>query len=617
MNTKLVAAMACVVALALGACAGGAPAPTTPTTPGEPTDPGTDARTDAQKTFDDALTAAQATLATARAGVDSAVELARAADTAAKRTAATTALTNARTALTNAVNAIKNLAVPSGDANRRGRKEAAATAADTALTADTAKLTAGEAAIRTSANAGTWFGRTAYIPRADNRAEVKAATVVRRNRNTGNTPDADHADLLDDDSFPVVQYAAGKYLIAEGQATGGEWLRMRGFDVGKKDREAGYERHPDGQGIQVGQATSSTLVAGLKLTSSGLMVQLGGHGAGGADLVKKFDGTAAQRLETRLAAGTPDAVGWDLTLTFGAPQPAPDGNGEFYWTSPLYDDESQRDYVTRLVVGTAGTQSPLEEHANQLGTYQVWLSNFVEADYGLEPTQGGSNPDDDEYRFLKYAAYGMMTFATNRNIDNRMSGRVHAFYVGYDAFKDEAGKQPDDISDANKLTAAKFVGRTIARTTPGEYTSVNNLIIDVAGAKRLRGDVELTVTITDAAQTISGHVDGLQWYDGTTGRWTTYTNVASRVAFAEATIGDDGTFSARADARNAANSGYDEGFRQGHYWGAFLGPHDDLEAAGWWMVPSGDGDGGNTATKNEGILGSFGAKQEPASSDDE
>ena len=613
MNTKLVATMACVAALALGACAGGAPAPTTPTTPGEPADPGTDARTDAQKTFDDALTAAQATLMTARAGVDSAVELARAADTAAKRTAATTALTNARTALTNAVNAIKNLAVPSGDANRRGRKEAAATAADTALTADTAKLTAGEAAIRTSANAGTWFGRTAYVPRADNRAEVKAATVVRRNRNTGRSPDANHADLLDDDSFPVVQYAAGKYVISEGQATGGEWLRMRGFDVSKKVRNTGLEIHADG--ADVNAATPSTnLIAGLKITSGGLAVQLGGHGAGGADFIRNPPNVNADnRIEARLADATPDAAGWDLTLTFGAPQPAPDGNGEFYWTSPLYEDESQREHLTTRRAG--GGTGALKEQVNQLGTYQVWLSNFIEADYGLEPTQGGSNPGDDEYRFLKYAAYGMMTFATSRNYDVRVPGRVHAFYVGYDAFKDEAGKQPDDISDANKLTAAKFVGRTIARTTPTEYVADSlRVLVDVANGKRLRGDVELTVTITDATQTVSGHVDGLQWYDGTTGRWATYANVHSRVAFAEATIGSDGTFNASADARNAANSDNDDAFGSGHYWGAFLGPHNDLEAAGWWFVPT---DETQSTTNGEGLLGSFGAKQEPASSDDE
>ena len=208
----------------------------------------------------------------------------------------------------------------------------------------------------------------------------------------------------------------------------------------------------------------------------------------------------------------------------------------------------------------------------------------------------------------------MMTFATNRDIDDRVPGRVHAFYVGYDAFKDEAGKQPDDISDANKLTAAKFVGRTIARTTPTEFTPNYRELVDVANGKRLRGDVELTVTITDATQTVSGHVDGLQWYDGTTGRWATYANVHSRVAFAEATIADDGTFNASADARNAANSAADDAFRSGHYWGAFLGPHDDLEAAGWWFVRTGQ----TPATSNgEGLLGSFGAKQEPASSDDE
>ncbi len=124
------------------------------------------------------------------------------------------------------------------------------------------------------------------------------------------------------------------------------------------------------------------------------------------------------------------------------------------------------------------------------------------------------------------------------------------------------------------------------------------------------GDVELTVTITEDAQTISGHVDGLQWYDGTTGRWTTYINIVSRIAFTEATIEDDGTFNIPAVARNAANDAIDYAFREGRCSGAFLEPHDDLEVAGWYMLASED-------ILVEGILGGFGAKQEPALSGNE
>ena len=608
MNTKLVAAMACVAALALGACAGGAPAPTTPTTPDEPSDPGTDARTEAQRTFDTMLTAAQATLATARAGATTALEQARAADTAAKRTAATTALTAAETALERAVAAIKALAVPSGDANRRGRKEAAATAADAALAAGKAEVTAGRAAVTASANAGTWFGGAAYSP--SYRGSTPAVTVVRRARNTGASPDADHDDVLDAQSFPVVQYAAGKYVISAGQPTGGEWLPMRGHEVSKK-RAGGalhhYEIHSDGQDTDLGSPNpTSVLIAGMKIAPTGLMMQLGGKSTIDLDFVRDI----ANVRTSRLTSGV-DTQGWDLTLTFGTPGASPDGNGEYYWTAPLYKDASQRAQDWSDDTGGGARDNPL----SRLGTYSIWLSNLVAADYGFEPHTGdGSNPGDDAFRYLKYAAYGTMTLAPAQNLNHLVSGRIHAFYVGYDAFKDEAGMQADDIG-ANKITDAKFVGRTIGFTTPTQLTAgaanAPNLV-DVDGARRLRGDVELTVTISDATQRITdGSIKNLQYWDGISGSWAKLASIPSRIDVEADDIDPGGTFNPVIRVRNAADRGNDATYdRPGRLFGAFLGPQNDLEAAGWWGIST----GGPPTASSEGLIGSFGAKQQPAAS---
>ena len=358
------------------------------TPPDGPSDPGTDTRTQPQKDFDKALTDAQAALATARTGVTAAVALADAADTAALRTAASTALREARTALETAVATIKALTAPVGDPNRRGRavnrggdrgrrrlgrrtatrQLAAATAADDALDAD------GTAAERTVAAAGAWSSGKAGYPRADNRAAAStralpspAFSVVRRNRNTGAATDADHADLLDSDSFPVVQYASGKHLIAEGQATGGEWLLMRGVEIGPKGAgNGGDERTSNDQYIVTGH-TGSSMIAGMKITPTGLQVQLGGKWTGGLDFMRDL----AVRVPANAAnAAGVDDEGWDLTLAFGAPGVAPDGNGDFYWSAPLYIHETQRNQNKQPVSGTlAIAQASWEPTRSGLPTF--------------------------------------------------------------------------------------------------------------------------------------------------------------------------------------------------------------------------------------------------------
>ncbi len=613
MNTKLMAVIACGAALALGACAGGAPAPTTPTTPPDgPSDPGTDTRTQPQKDFDKALTDAQAALATARTGVTAAVALADAADTAALRTAASTALREARTALETAVATIKALTAPVGDPNRRGRAVAAATAADDALDADGPKLTAAE---RTVAAAGAWSSGKAGYPRADNRAAAStralpspAFSVVRRNRNTGAATDADHADLLDSDSFPVVQYASGKHLIAEGQATGGEWLLMRGVEIGPKGAgNGGDERTSNDQYIVTGH-TGSSMIAGMKITPTGLQVQLGGKWTGGLDFMRDL----AVRVPANAAnAAGVDDEGWDLTLAFGAPGVAPDGNGDFYWSAPLYIHETQRNQNKQPVSGTNSYR------ASKLGTYEVWLANFLSATYGREPTRGGIHPSDDSATYLKYAAYGSMTFAPEPGFSGAgQYGRVHAFHVGYEAFEDEDGKKTTDISSANAISSGKFVGVTTGFTLPTVHLLNDRYFTDVSGAKRIRGDVELTATISDTSgnNSISGSIKGVEYWDAATASWRTYSALsADGIALVSSTITDDGTFAGAGNsAHDARASSAARAFDGGTWGGAFYGPHGELEVAGsWWLFAK------HSVGPDEALIGSFGAKHQPAPSDDE
>ena len=138
------------------------------------------------------------------------------------------------------------------------------------------------------------------------------------------------------------------------------------------------------------------LVAGLRITPSGLAVDMGGKGAPGLEF----------RLPGSLAAGTAwvwrdgSNGGCDLTLEFGSPAASPEGNAEHYWTAALMPTP---EHVTTL-----GNRL---RDGQELGVYTMRLSNHAGLDRNLEDSDDpAASARDDVNHCLSQAAYGHMEF---------------------------------------------------------------------------------------------------------------------------------------------------------------------------------------------------------------
>ena len=246
--------------------------------------------------------------------------------------------------------------------------------------------------------------------------------------------------------------------------------------------------------------------------------------------------------------------------------------------------------------------------ADQQGVYTVKLSNYA-----------GVN-DDDEHRYLQYAAYGLFNFQDYSNRWPRFL-RIQAFHFGYDAFSDTRGARPMDFS--TNVTTAKFNGKTtgwILRNPEGVYTS--QLV-------RLRGDVTLSATLGGGSSngSIEGSMQNFEYLRN--GVWTRFAHhvfghynpaTTDGVTLMPADIGADGSYAGVAKTAEDAN----RRFGEGRYGGAFYGPRTlgELETAGYWMLPRHIGDdlsSGSCHTMRPGvscitfgnIVGSFGAVSEP------
>ena len=444
---------------------------------------------------------------------------------------------------------------------------------------------------RWSARAGA--ARAAAYP------EVHAVRRIRTNA----AGDADSLDLLTAASFPTVPYEPGKVLISEGEASAGDTLPMWAY----------VTSHVPIHNQTAALTLTVNVRAGLRITPTGLVVEIGGPGAEGMDFRRTVDlSRGGNGGPSGLPGGVPDDRGWDLTLTFGEPTRSPEGNGEAYWAARLMPDPGQvaigadADTRAKLLVGG---------RPYQIGTYKLWLSNHVGAETNLEPAEGSSAeayPDDDENAFLKYAAYGMMTFATSDRFSrstgnagtgwNEVKDRIHGFHVGYYAFEDEDNKRTTDIGEA--VSEGKFAGFTIALEFGGiSRGSINGpTAADLNAARRLRGDVELTATITGtaSANTVSGRISNLEVWDSR-GYWKDYASITGDIALGSGSIGAGGVY-------GGGISGV-AGFGNGGYEGAFYGPASGLETAGAWRV-SGTSQGAGAVRKS--IIGSFGARHVPA-----
>ncbi len=623
MDTKLIAALACAAALALGACSGNPPAGSTNTdrespevNPNDP-NPNDDNRDD--DNGGSGPTAASLEQQAARA-IERA-DAAAAAGNSGDRPGARTEIENARKAIDDAVKA--------ADAAYKAI-QASASATPTAQLAAYDRLTRLLALQRTQTprlenalDSLAWFGRKlaryelangeAVTPREDtNKVTInriprtidRSATDSTQVANTEENNQGSQTARFNDKTFKTVMHEDGKKVFS---------------DVDVEFKVDGYTK--------VSFSTLDlelTIHTGVKLTRDGLVIRTGGGRAGpAANVVADFT-DMRRKIRYRTDAippgttsrNTPDPQGqngWDLEITFEdeprtVPVPdAPDGknwvaswqgSGDFYWRAIVPAAESQLETDGDYYEEGAFLQP---DGYKDLGTYEVWLSNHLGVDTKLEPPPGqeGTYPEDDEQFYLKYAAYGLFVYTADpetfaRDVNDGRVGRVQSLHFGYSAFADEEDKRTTDIGEA--ITSGKFKGQALAYAFKG--TNANNEF------KLLRGDATLTVNIPKKTGTgsISGNLKNFkEWADA---GWKDYgTNFNVRLtsnAFSNA-----GVFSGSATATGGVALGSGGGFK-----GSFYGPRDksaDLEVAGSWNV------GTDTLnTNNWHMVGSFGAKQRPA-----
>ena len=589
---------ACGAAFALVACSGNnAPAPAAAQDadpmeldPASSADAPSDDRTGPQRAFDSALETAATALDSARDRVKRAVDAASDADTAETRSAALAELRNAREALANAVAAIRALEAPSDDDERLRAAAALLEQATEAQAQDNANL-------RTAERSTVWSSRA--LGYTDLPFPLEVFQTVRRNRRSGGT---DASTLLTADSFPAVTYEDGKIVIAKGLLSSGDRLRMRGIPVSRQtptDLAIAYS-HQDRQVHETGFPTTldePRTVAGLKITPTGLVIDIGGKGAEGTDFRKSLTDSGGGRQPWVSSDGT--SGGYDLTLTFGRPADSPEGSADYYWAAELMQSQAQLDQVKAGDPGAIWYDD--DDQPLPIGVYHLRLSNFLGVDRKLEyPGRTTAYTQDDEVSYLSYAAYGFLDFIPSPPITsaNNISQRSFPFHVGYDAFADKNGMKVTDVADARKIIEGKFKGRTLAvQLASSGFAAV---ALNGASSRRLRGGLELTATIsgTHGDNMISGKITDLESWNER-GFWEDF-RFTDDLTLAESQIDPSGSFIGEID---------DEpyGFVNGGYRGNFYGPVAELEASGiWYLQPN------VNESENRTIIGSFGAKLVPA-----
>ena len=614
MDTQLTAALTCAAALSLGACAGGnPPTPSAPETemagpetaetetvetetpdPGtgvpEPAEPVEDGRTEAER-FDDELAEAEADLAAARNRVAA----------AAAGTGASADIAAARKALTDALAAARALRAPPDDSGRIARAARLALKAGAAEAEDLPRL-------RAAASRVGWSGASALVIGRESLRRVPAIDVVRNRRRNADGTDA--ANLLTKEKIPAITYEEGKVVMSPGLASSGDRLRMRGIPVvvlsgtGIDNRLFLYMGEPVNPRPVVdpvgggNDGVEPKLVAGLRITPSGLVVEMGGKGAPGLDF--RLPSLFASNVAWVAADGSNG--GYDLKLEFGPPKASPEGSAEHYWTAALMPTPEH------LAVGILGSRLRDGERDIPLGTYTMRLSNHIGLDRNLEdPDDPAASARDDLNRYLSYAVYGHMEFVDGfvRATDLIIPGRrTFPFHAGYDAFKDEAGMRTTDVADAEKISRGTFRGRTLASQFDAAIISGLGFYPELTGANylRLRGDVTLTATISGTASDnrISGKITNLESFSSGKGIWEDYARISDALTLQATGIEASGEFKGVVDTASLP------AFAEGGYKGNFYGPPAGLEAAGIWYLQDGDNVLITTA-RNLSIMGSFGA----------
>ena len=431
--------------------------------------------------------------------------------------------------------------------------------------------------------------------------------VVRSRRRNPDGTDA--ATLLKAADFPAATYEDGKIVMSPGLASSGDLLRMRGIPVAATGlAQSGSNRRfllfgllPEPFALDPpGNARNDApiLVAGLRITSSGLVVDMGGKAAPGLDF----------RLPNLFPSGffvghTGANGGYDLKLTFGLPAASPEGNAEHYWTAQLMP---WSEHLTVPVL-----RSRLSNGERALGVYTMRLSNHAGLDRNLEnPDDLAASVRDDVNHYLSYAAYGHMEFSDSfvslASSENIIPGRrTFPFHAGYDAFKDETGMRTTDVSEADKITGGTFRGRTLASQFAITEMANGDWYPQLKGANnylRLRGDVTLTATIsgTAADNRINGKIANLESFSDSKGIWEDYARVSGALTLQATGIDASGSFAGVIDPASYSSTV----FAEGGYRGTFYGPSAGLETAGIWYLQDGNAD---PSGLHLSIVGSFGA----------
>ena len=488
---------------------------------------------------------------------------------------------------------------------------------------------------RTNLVRHTFANGVAVTPKdATNEATIERTEQTRIRPGTDDTVEA-HPDAFTASTFKLVPYADGKMAFN---------LSDDEFKVDGYTAELSSYRllQPDHW-------------TGLKLTSGGLVIRTGGTSSavcGKLDTVACLvpDFTDMRRDITKAAGDTNDNEevdaadglrgqnGWDLKITFDAPQTVTvrggdsswtgdsswNGNADFYWKSIVRAADSQLRTDGKYYQADAFNQPA---NVRNLGTYEVWLSNHIGVERNQEPTSGsGTYPEDDDNYYLKYAAYGLFIYTADTEtywmdhgspltpVRSGQNGRMQSIHYGYSAFADESGKMTTDIGSA--ITNGRFRGQTLAYAVRG-YSGNGK----VPETRLLRGDASLTVTIpkTTGTGAISGTLNNFEeWEDGAWERCDQNRCLRRGNNFAVSLVGDSFTNAGEFSGSTSVTGGRtDLNGEAGSFRGAVYGPRgdsSDLEVAGSWTVgfttPSGST--AVTRVREWSIMGSFGAKQRQA-----
>ena len=176
-----------------------------------------------------------------------------------------------------------------------------------------------------------------------------------------------------------------------------------------------------------------------------------------------------------LADATADCTNWnfdDVQVTFGLPAAAPNASPAWYWNVrvPLPDGASSLDRNL-----AAQFDYTYNSERDNLGAYEMWLTNLGRIDLNLENSGAAPYTQDDESRYLSYAAYGLFVFSDNLGSFQKVA-RAQALHFGFEAFADSDDARTTDISSA---ITATFTGRTMAHR-----------YLHLAGGDQRRGDRE-------------------------------------------------------------------------------------------------------------------------------